>query len=135
MMTMHDHQVGKDIGPDLAARQIDQHQGAGDAAHHAGGAQQNHQAPVDIAVQDVRGAGGGGGEQLGRMDAGRCVGRGNAARQQHDGGYDAVTHAERTVDQLGEKSDQREHNKIRHAAIPPCGGGNAKRYYRRCAVT
>jgi hypothetical protein len=57
---------------------------------------------------------GGGGEDLGGVDAGRG-GRGrHAERQQHGGGDDAVRHAQGAVDDLGQKADEQEEKEIVH---------------------
>ena len=114
----HKQQIAEDIGADRGAIGIDQYQRAENAAGDTSGAEDHQDAPVNVAMQDMRGAGSGGGEQLRGMDAGRGVGGRHAGRQQHHRGDDAVAHAERAVDQLGEESDQGENQKIHHR-IPP----------------
>ena len=59
------------------------------------------------------------GEDLGDMDAGRGRGRGHAKGQQHRIGDDAIGHAQRPVDDLGQQADQKKQQEDVHSGTGP----------------
>src|SRR4029078_5438348 len=92
----HDEQIAKDIWPNELAGYLGEEKRTDNAAGVSGNGKEPEQATVDIAMQEMRGAGSRGGEELGGMDGGRCMGGRHAARQQEDRGNDAIAHAPST---------------------------------------
>ena len=110
----HDEEIAEDEGTDGRARHIDQHQGTQNAAEHACHGQKDENAAIDIAMQQMGRAGNRGREQFGGMDRGRCLGGRHAGGQKHGGRNHPVTHAERTINQLGKEPTRA---KIRNSSM------------------
>ena len=97
-----------------AASMLDSSGRAEEGADEAGHGEDRDGAPVDVAELVVRGAGDQRGADLGEVDRGRGGGRRDAGGEQQGRGRDAVGHAERAVDELGDEPDEAEHDELAH---------------------
>ncbi|OLL73165.1 Cell division protein FtsI [Peptidoglycan synthetase] [Pseudonocardia sp. Ae168_Ps1] len=100
---------------------------AEEGADRAGHAQLQDELPVHVAEAPVRGAGRQRRPHLGEVDRGTCGGRVDAGHEQEAGGGDAVGHAQGAVDELGEQSDDGEHDEGAHDDAWSLSGGGAGR--------
>src|SRR5690606_14145242 len=98
-----------------------QHIGAEHAAQDAGRGQPPEQAPIDVAMADMAGGRGGGGEHFGGMDAGGGGGGRHADGQEHGRADHAIGHAERAIDDLREKAHGCEDEELCSQAVRPPG--------------
>jgi hypothetical protein len=119
----HHDQVAGDDRPDDVDRQVGEDVGAEDAAGDARDGKAGHQLPVDVADAPVGEAGGAGGEDFRRVDAGRGHGGRGAERHENAGGGQAVGHADGAVDHLGDEADDDEEEQIVQVSPRPLLAG------------
>ena len=116
----HQQQIDIDIAPRRPGIDVRQNPRTEDRAEHAGHTEPQHEAPIDVAVIDMRRCRCAGGEDFRRVDKCTRLCRGNSHGQQRGIGEHAIGHAQRTVDELRAKSDRKQQEKFgRHRVSPP----------------
>src|SRR5690606_1491322 len=117
-------EISENEGPNHGAIDGRQKISAADAAGDTGHDEAPEQLPIDIAMENMADGGDCGGAGFGGMNAGGGCARGNAQRKQQAAQYDAIGHAEGTVDDLGAEADQYERQQQQRKIQPSVGQGN-----------
>ena len=101
-------EIGDDESFDEGRVKAREQIGADHAADDASRRKPQEQAPIDVAMREMRSAGCGGCERFGGVDHGRGVRGGHAECEQHAGRDHAIGHAQGAIDELGQKSNGEE---------------------------